>query len=121
MTGSNTSAAETANPSHISGAPFNGFLWGGSAGSSGVCFLGSCAELLRSISFGGAGHECGPGGTRGRRTLVSLWDLPLALLPGRHPTSHVVRAARVRFSGFYPSRAGRGPLGLQDVIDLSGG
>ena len=81
--------------------------------------------LVRNFSgryfSGGAGHECGPGGTRGRWTLVSLWDLPLASLPGRHPNSHVVRAARVRFSGFYPSRAGRGPLGLQDVIDRSGG
>ena len=31
---------------HISGAPFNGFLWGGSAGSHGVCFLG----LVRNFS-----------------------------------------------------------------------
>ena len=121
MTACYATAAETANPSHISGAPFNGSLWGGSAGSAGFYFPGLVRNFSGRYFSGGAGHECGPGGTRGRRTLVSLWDLPLASPPGRHPNSHVVRAARVRFSGFYPSRAGRGPLGLQDVIDLSGG
>ena len=87
----------------------------------GSVFWVLCGTSPVDIFFGGAGHECGPGGTRGRRTLVSLWDLPLASPPGRHPNSHVVRAARVWFSGFYASRAGRGPLGLQDVIDLSAG
>ena len=53
MTACYATAAETANPSHISGAPFNGSLWGGSAGSAGFYFSGLVQNFSGRFCFGG--------------------------------------------------------------------